>query len=98
MHSPYNDYVRSLRQVRKARRRGDAAAADRWTKIAERDLRMAGRLAQMKAPFLKPLWTPSATQENERAEIREKLDNLLDELEAMAAEENAGQAQDSPPD
>lgn len=90
MHSPYNDYVRSLRQVRKARRRGDAAAADRWTKIAERDLRMANRLAEMKAPFLKPLWTPTMTQEDEKSEIREKLDRLLRQMEVMAVEDGAG--------
>jgi hypothetical protein len=98
MHSPYNDYVRSLRQVRKARRRGDTVAADRWSKIAERDLRMADLLAEMKAPFLKPLWTPSMTQEDEQSEIREKLDDLLHKLEAMAVEDSAGQTRDSPED
>jgi ATP-dependent helicase/DNAse subunit B len=98
MHSPYNDYVRSLRQVRKARRRGDAAAADRWTKIAERDLRMANRLAEMKEPFLKPLWTPTMTQEDEKAEIGEKLDRLLRQMEVMAVESSGAQTRDGPAD
>ena len=87
MHSPYDDYVRSLREARKARRRGDIGAADRWTRIAERHLRMAARLAELKAPFLmlKPYWTPLATLEDQKAEVLRNLNVLLAEMENQPA-------------
>ena len=82
MHSPYDDYVRSLREARKARRRGDIGAADHWTRIAERHLRMATRLAELKSPFLmlKPYWTPLATLEDEKARVLAGLNTVLAEM------------------
>jgi hypothetical protein len=95
MTSPHDDYARSIRQARKARRRGDPAEAERYTRIAERHLRMAGRLAELKSPFLKPLWTPSMTEEQQKAEARAKLDELLRRMDA----EGVGQfPQDVPQD
>jgi len=83
MHSPHDDYVRSLHQARKARRRGDLTKADQWTRIAERHLRMATRLSELKAPYLPgPPWTPSATLEDQKAEVRKNLDELLKRMEA----------------
>ncbi|MDP3740189.1 MAG: hypothetical protein Q8R02_22580 [Hyphomonadaceae bacterium] len=40
---PADDFFRTLQLVRKAKRRGDAAAARHWMQVAEGYMRVAGR-------------------------------------------------------
>jgi len=50
---------------------------------------MATRLSELKAPwFPNPLWTPSATLEDQKAQVRRNLDELLNRMEAERAAGN----------
>jgi hypothetical protein len=58
----------ALKQARRAAKRGDLAAAEKWSKLAERMARAAEKLAAAPAPI------PDYQEEERlRAEIRERL-------------------------
>ncbi len=48
------DYFQALRQARIATHRGDAVAAERWQKIAERYLRIRQRKQELDNPETRP--------------------------------------------
>jgi hypothetical protein len=85
----YADYVRSLRQARKARRRGDVAAADHWSRIAERHMRMAERLIGPTAPIGGAFGAYPEAVEEEKARVRQKLTELIERMEKEKAEAQA---------
>ena len=50
MFSPQHDFFIALNQARKAARRGDLAAVERWLKCAEKHVTISERLAKLTAP------------------------------------------------
>jgi hypothetical protein len=47
MFAPQHDFFRTLAQARKATRRGDLVATERWLKCAERHMALAERIEKL---------------------------------------------------
>ncbi len=78
--NPRDDATAALKQANNASRRGDLAAAERWSKTAERMAQAAERLASLPPP-------PDEDEESRRAELRRRIARFVAASQAGASDE-----------
>jgi hypothetical protein len=70
----------AIKQANKASRRGDLAAAERWSKTAERMAQAAERLAAIPEPI-------RHDEEAQRAELRRRIARFVEASQAGASDD-----------
>lgn len=87
--NPRDEAAAAIRQANNAIRRGDLAAAERWSKTAERLTQTAERLAALPPP-------PDTNEEARRAELRRRIARFVEAAQADASDEELERIADEP--